>query len=35
VEGEARPANVEVVENPRNENGAKNGVNWRDNKFIS
>jgi hypothetical protein len=35
VEGEARPANVEVVENPRNENGAGNGVNWRDNKFIS
>ncbi len=33
VEGEARPASVEVVENPAaNENAA---VNWRDNKFIS
>ena len=33
VEGEPRPASVEVVENPAaNENAA---VNWRDNKFIS
>jgi len=35
VEGEARPANVEVVENPRQESNGANGVNWRDNKFIS
>ncbi len=32
VEGEARPASVEVVENPQEQQGT---VNWRDNKFIS
>ena len=35
VEGEERPASVEVVENPRQGNGEDGGVNWRDNKFIS
>lgn len=35
VEGEERPASVEVVENPRQGNGDGGGVNWRDNKFIS
>jgi hypothetical protein len=35
VEGEPRPANVEVVENPRQDSGGANGVNWRDNKFIT
>ena len=34
VEGEERPASVEVVESPR-KNEAEGGVNWRDNKFIS
>ncbi|MFB6161518.1 MAG: hypothetical protein ABEJ61_10150 [Haloferacaceae archaeon] len=34
VEGEDRPASVEVVENPNSDEGAT-GVNWRDNKFIS
>ena len=35
VEGEERPATIEVVENPsQNENGS-GGVDWRDNKFIS
>ncbi|ESP89386.1 DUF7110 family protein [Candidatus Halobonum tyrrellensis] len=34
VEGEERPASVEVVESPR-QNGGDGGVNWRDNKFIS
>ena len=33
VEGEQRPATVEVVENPQNSAG-KNGVDWRDNEFI-
>ena len=32
VEGEKRPASVEVVENPQEQEGT---VNWRDNKFIS
>jgi hypothetical protein len=35
VEGEERPANIEVVENPAQSEGGSNGVNWRDNKFIS
>ncbi|MFC6717868.1 hypothetical protein ACFQGT_09525 [Natrialbaceae archaeon GCM10025810] len=35
VDGEPRPADVEVVEGPRERNSAKSGVNWRDNKFIS
>ncbi|MEF8780394.1 MAG: hypothetical protein V5A46_06925 [Haloferacaceae archaeon] len=34
VEGEERPASVEVVESPRNAD-SEGGVNWRDNKFIS
>jgi hypothetical protein len=34
VDGEDRAATLEVVEDPR-ENAGKNGVNWRDNKFIS
>jgi len=33
VEGEKRPATVEVVENPQNSAG-KSGVDWRDNEFI-
>lgn len=35
VEGEERPASIEVVENPSQNEGGSNGVNWRDNKFIS
>jgi hypothetical protein len=35
VEGEERAASVEVVENPQQNNGGGNTVNWRDNKFIS
>ncbi|MFC6724069.1 hypothetical protein ACFQE1_06710 [Halobium palmae] len=35
VEGEARPASVEVVESPSKNGGDGGGVNWRDNKFIS
>ncbi len=35
VEGEERPATVEVVESPRQSGAEGNGVNWRDNKFIS
>ncbi|MFP8958135.1 hypothetical protein ACLI4Y_15540 [Natrialbaceae archaeon A-CW3] len=35
VDGEARPADVEVVEGPRERKGKSSGVNWRDNKFIS
>jgi hypothetical protein len=34
VEGEKRPANVEVVESPANGEGG-DGVDWRDNDFIS
>ncbi|UIO98444.1 hypothetical protein Hbl1158_07675 [Halobaculum sp. CBA1158] len=34
VEGEERPASVEVVETP-DRNSEKGGVEWRDNKFIS
>jgi len=34
VEGEERPASVEVVENPQ-QSDSGTGVNWRDNKFIS
>jgi hypothetical protein len=34
VDGEDRPASVNVVEEPKEDEGA-NGVNWRDNKFIS
>ena len=35
VDGEIRPADVEVVEGPRDRSSSKSGVNWRDNKFIS
>jgi hypothetical protein len=35
VDGEERPAQVEVVEGPGDGDGGQNGVNWRDNKFIS
>ncbi|MCL9818441.1 DUF7110 family protein [Natronocalculus amylovorans] len=35
VEGEERPATVEVVESPRQNKQENSGVNWRDNKFIS
>ena len=35
VEGEPRPANIEVVEGPRDQGSGESGVNWRDNKFIS
>ncbi|MDG5777023.1 hypothetical protein VB773_09325 [Haloarculaceae archaeon H-GB2-1] len=34
VDGEDRPASINVAEEPRDEDG-ENGVNWRDNKFIS
>ncbi|MCU4740384.1 DUF7110 family protein [Natronoglomus mannanivorans] len=35
VDGEPRPADVEVVEGPRDRKSGQSGVNWRDNKFIS
>ena len=35
VEGEQRPADIEVVEGPRDHGSGETGVNWRDNKFIS
>ena len=35
VEGEDRPASIEVVENPQQQQSGGNGINWRDNKFIS
>lgn len=35
VEGEKRPASIEVVENPSQNGQGGGGVNWRDNKFIS
>jgi hypothetical protein len=34
VDGERRPAQLNVVEEPREDEEA-GGVNWRDNKFIS
>jgi hypothetical protein len=34
VDGDRRPASVTVAEDPGDE-GAADGVNWRDNKFIS
>jgi len=34
VDGEDRPATINVVEEPRDDEAAE-GVNWRDNKFIS
>ncbi len=35
VEGEPRPADIEVVEGPRDHGSSQGGANWRDNKFIS
>ncbi|NGM69388.1 hypothetical protein G6M89_10270 [Natronolimnobius sp. AArcel1] len=35
VDGEPRPADIEVVEGPRDHGSGDGGVNWRDNKFIS
>ncbi|WP_227355424.1 DUF7110 family protein [Haladaptatus salinisoli] len=35
VDGDDRPASIEVVEGPRKESSSSSGVNWRDNKFIS
>ncbi|ELZ02706.1 hypothetical protein C481_08561 [Natrialba asiatica DSM 12278] len=35
VDGETRPADIEVVEGPRDRGSGETGVNWRDNKFIS
>jgi len=35
VDGEERPASIEVVEGPGEDGNGKSGVNWRDNKFIS
>ncbi|WP_096391015.1 DUF7110 family protein [Halopenitus persicus] len=35
VEGEERPASVEVVESPQGNGEGNGGVNWRDNEFIS
>jgi hypothetical protein len=35
VEGEDRPATIEVVESPSDTSADKNGVDWRNNKFIS
>jgi hypothetical protein len=34
VDGERKPASITVTEDPSDEEG-ENGVNWRDNKFIS
>ncbi|MFC4553230.1 MULTISPECIES: DUF7110 family protein [Halorussus] len=34
VEGEDRPATIEVVEGPSKNENASSGVNWRDNEFI-
>lgn len=35
VEGEERPASIEVVEGPGGEAATSSGVNWRDNEYIS
>jgi hypothetical protein len=35
VDGEDRPASIEVVEGPSGSSSPSSGVNWRDNKFIS
>lgn len=35
VEGDDRPSSIEVVESPTKNSQSGNGVNWRDNKFIS
>ena len=34
VEGEDRPATIEVVEGPNANSSSSSGVNWRDNEFI-
>jgi hypothetical protein len=34
VDGEDRPASIEVVEGPDSSNSGSNGVDWRDNEFI-
>ena len=35
VEGQKRPASIEVVEGPGKESAGSSGVNWRDNEYIS
>jgi len=35
VDGEEQPAAVEVAETPAEDGADENGVDWRDNKFIS
>ena len=35
VDGEDRPASIDVVEDPRERKGKREGINWRNNKFIS
>ena len=35
VDGEEQAATIEVVEGPASEKATENGVDWRDNKFIS
>jgi hypothetical protein len=35
VEGEERPATIEVVETTAQTEGQANGINWRDNEYIS
>ncbi|WP_121821903.1 DUF7110 family protein [Halostella salina] len=35
VDGDDRPASIEVVEGPGENGNGESGVNWRDNKFIS
>ncbi len=34
VDGEDRPASIEVVEGPDSSSSGSNGVDWRDNEFI-
>ncbi|MFC4449465.1 DUF7110 family protein [Halorussus aquaticus] len=34
VDGEDRPASIEVVEGPNSSNSGSSGVDWRDNEFI-
>ncbi|PSP55776.1 hypothetical protein BRC82_04115 [Halobacteriales archaeon QS_1_67_19] len=34
VDGEDRPASIEVVEGPESSSGQSSGVDWRDNEFI-
>ncbi|PSP74347.1 hypothetical protein BRC86_06320 [Halobacteriales archaeon QS_3_64_16] len=35
VDGEDRPVSIDVVEDPREREGKAEGVNWRNNEFIS